>query len=355
LGGKTLHKKTTLTALGAAMAVSAVALTAPANAQEVSWDMQSTYPGSLTQLGTLGIRIQDEITEVSGGEIEIRFQEPGALVPALEVFDAVSTGAVQAGWSTPGYWAGREPALALFAAVPFGPRAGEYMAWYYFGGGKEMFEEIYNSYNIHSVMCGIIAPEASGWFAEPIESTADLNGLVMRFFGLGARVMEKMGVSTQLLAGGDIFPALELGTIDATEFSMPAIDLNLGFYQVAKHYYLPGWHQQSTMFDLMINLDEWNSLTDTQRAQIEAVCGDNMRHGLAEGEAIQFAALQELEEEHGVTIHEWDQSILDELEAAWLEVVDELVAEDENFAMAWESLTTFRENYERWGELGYLD
>jgi TRAP-type mannitol/chloroaromatic compound transport system substrate-binding protein len=355
LGGKTLHKKMTVTALGAAMAVSAVALTAPAQAQEISWDMQSTYPGSLTQLGTLGIRIQDEITEVSGGEIEIRFQEPGALVPALEVFDAVSTGAVQAGWSTPGYWAGREPALALFAAVPFGPRAGEYMAWYYFGGGKEMFEEIYNSYNIHSVMCGIIAPEASGWFAEPIESTADLNGLVMRFFGLGARVMEKMGVSTQLLAGGDIFPALELGTIDATEFSMPAIDLNLGFYQVAKHYYLPGWHQQSTMFDLMINLDEWNSLTDTQRAQIEAVCGDNMRHGLAEGEAIQFAALQELEEEHGVTIHEWDQSILDELEAAWLEVVDELVAEDENFAMAWESLTTFRENYERWGELGYLD
>jgi len=347
-------RKVTL-GVAAAAAASVLAAGAPAGAQSVSWDMQSTYPGSLTQLGTLGVRIQDQIALVSGGEIEINFQEPGALVPALEVFDAVSTGAVQAGWSTPGYWAGREPALALFAAVPFGPQAGEYMAWYYFGGGKEMFEEIYHSYNIHSVMCGVIAPEASGWFREPIESAEDLQGLKMRFFGLGARVMEKMGVSTQLLAGGDIFPALELGTIDATEFSMPAIDLNLGFYQVASHYYFPGWHQQSTMFDLMINLDEWNALSETQQAQIEAVCGDNMRHGLAEGEAIQFDALQELESEHGVTIHEWDQEILDQLQEAWLEVVAELEAENENFANAWASLTQFRDNYDRWGEVGYLD
>ncbi|MEQ9813044.1 MAG: TRAP transporter substrate-binding protein [Azospirillaceae bacterium] len=324
-------------------------------AQSIEMAMASTYPGSLTQLGTLGIRIADQVGLVSGGDIELTFYEPGELMPALEVFDAVSTGAVDAGWSTPGYWIGIEPALALFGAVPFGPESGEYLAWYYFGGGQELFEEIYHRYNIHSVICGIIAPEASGWFREPIESVEDLNGLVMRFFGLGARVMERMGVSTQLLAGGDIFPALELGTIDATEFSMPAIDLNLGFYQVASHYYFPGWHQQSTLFDLMINLDLWESMNETQQAQIESVCGDSIRYGLAEGEAIQFAALQTLQEDHGVTIHQWPQEILDALEAAWQEEVAALTESDEDFAMVWESLATFREDYAIWREIGYLD
>ncbi|OAB55581.1 C4-dicarboxylate ABC transporter [Phormidium willei BDU 130791] len=341
-------------ALAAAAGVAAVASTAEVKAQEVNWNMQSTYPGSLTQLGTLGKRIEQRLREVSGGEINIVFQEPGAIVPALEVFDAVASGAVEAGWSTPGYWAGKVPSLPLFAAVPFGPRAGEYMAWFYFGGGKEMFDEIYARYGIKSVMCAVIAPEASGWFTKPIESPGDLQGLKMRFFGLGAKVMEKMGVSTQLLAGGDIFPALELGTIDATEFSMPAIDLNLGFYQVAKHYYLPGWHQQSTFFDLMMNKAMWDGLSEQQQAQIETVCGDNVRYGVAEGEYLQFSALQELEDK-GVTIHRWSPEILGALEDAWAEVVQEEVANDEDFARVWESLSTFRDNYERWGELGYLD
>ncbi len=344
----------TAVALAAAAGVASFAGTAEVKAQTVNWNMQSTYPGSLTQLGTLGKRIEEKIREVSGGEINIVFQEPGAIVPALEVFDAVASGAVEAGWSTPGYWAGKVPSLPLFGAVPFGPRAGEYLAWYYFGGGKEMFEEIYGRYGIHSVICGVIAPEASGWFRQPIESADDLRGLKMRFFGLGAKVMEKMGVSTQLLAGGDIFPALELGTIDATEFSMPAIDLNLGFYQVASHYYFPGWHQQSTMFDLMFNKALWDGLSETQQAQIEAVCGDSVRHGLAEGEYLQFSALAELEEK-GVTIHRWPPEILEQLEAAWGEVVQEEVANDEDFARVWESLSTFRDNYARWGELGYLD
>ncbi len=347
-----------LTGTAAAVALGVVGAAGVANeasAQSIEWSMASTYPGSLPQLGTLGKRIEEQIALVSGGDIEIRFYEPNALMPALEVFDAVSIGAVEAGWSTPGYWTGTEPALALFGAVPFGPAAPEYIAWFYFGGGKELMDEIYAQYGIKSVICGVIAPEASGWFREPIESAEDLEGLVMRFFGLGARVMERMGVSTQLIAGGDIFPALELGTIDATEFSMPAIDLNLGFYQVASHYYLPGWHQQSTMFDLMMNLDMWNDLTDTQRAQIESVCGDNVRYAIAEGEAIQFAAMQELVDQHGVTIHQWSDEILDELRAAWADEVADLTATDENFARVWESLSTFRENYAIWGERGYLD
>jgi len=337
----------------AAVGFAAGVQTGEARAQSVQWNMQSTYPGSLTQLGTLGKWIQAELTKVSGGEMVLEFQEPGAIVPALEVFDAVASGAVEAGWSTPGYWAGKVPALQLFGSVPFGPNAGEYLAWYYFGGGKALFEEIYHAQGIHSVICGVIAPEASGWFKKEINSVDDLRGLKMRFFGLGAKVMEKMGVSTQLLAGGDIFPALELGTIDATEFSMPAIDLNLGFYQVAKHYYFPGWHQQATLFDLMMNKDAWDGLTETQQAQIEAVCGAAITHGLAEGEAIQFKALQDLKDK-GVIIHRWPPETLAALETAWGEVVEEQ-KQNADFARVWDSLSTFRENYKTWKELGYLN
>ena len=319
------------------------------------WNLQSTYAGSLPQLGALGIRIAEQITAITGGEIEVTFQNPGGVVPALEVFDAVGSGAVEAGWSTPGYWAGRVPALQLLAAVPFGPRASEYLAWLKFGGGEQFLEELYEPHNIHSVICAVIAPEASGWFRNEIHSVEDLRGLTMRFFGLGAKVMERMGVSTQLLAGGDIFPALELGTIDATEFSMPAIDLNLGFYQVAQHYYFPGWHQQSTFFDLMINLDLWESLDERTQLMINTVCDANIAYGLAEGEAIQVAALAELENEHGVQIHRWSDEDLARLRAAWDDVAAELVAQDADFARVYESYTTFRERYARWRDLAYLD
>ncbi len=321
--------------------------------KKIRWKMASTFPGSLTQLGTAGVRFQNQIAKVSDKKISIKFFEPGALVPALEVFDGVSSGSIDAGWSTPGYWAGKIPALPLFAAVPFGPSAGEYLAWMYYGGGKELFEEIYSRHNIKSIICGAIPPEASGWFRKEIKSVNDLKGLKMRFFGLGAKVMEKIGVSTQLIAGGDIFPALELGTIDATEFSMPAVDLNLGFYQVAKHYYFPGWHQQTTFFELMINMGKWESLTDTQKVQIETTCGDNIRNSIAEGEAIQIDALKELKSK-GVMLHKWDETILDTLEKAWMEVVDEESSNNEDFNRVWESLTNFRENYKIWKDLGYL-
>ena len=175
----------------------------------------------------------------------------------------------------------------------------------------------------------------------------------MRFFGLGAKVMEKVGVSTQLLAGGDIYPALELGTIDAAEFSMPAIDLELGFYQIAKHYYFPGWHQQSTFLEFMVNLDKWNSLSNTQKVQIETVCGDSIRQSIAEGEAIQIPALNILKSK-GVQVHTWPDEFLDKFRSSWEEVAREMAAENEDFARVWKSLSDFRETYKEWKNLGYL-
>ena len=333
-----------------------VSLNSPGNAEEkrVKWKMASWFSSSLTQLGTLGKRFVDNLDLISGGNIKIKYFEPNALIPAKECFDSVAAGAVDACWSTTGYWYGKEPALAMFTAVPFGPSAGEYMAWMYFGGGQELMDEIYAKHGLKSLVCGVIAPEASGWFREEINSIDDLKGLKMRFYGLGAKVMEKIGVSTQLIAGGDIFPALERGSIDATEFSMPAIDLKLGFYQIAKHYYFPGWHQQATFFEVLVNKGKWDALSDIQRAQFDVVCGDNVRYGLAEGEAIQFGALEELQSK-GVTIHRWPPEVLATLEGAWDEVVAEHVADDPTFKKVWDSYADFRGRYKLWKDLGYLN
>jgi TRAP-type mannitol/chloroaromatic compound transport system substrate-binding protein len=326
---------------------------AGAGTAPVRWKMASTFPGELVVLGEQGHRLSDRVKAVSNGTIELKFFEPGALVPALEVFDAVSTGAVDTGWSTPGYWAGKVPALQFFTAVPFGPRVDEGMAWIFFGGGLELYQELLARHNMHGIICNAISPEGSGWFREPISGLEDLKGLKMRFFGLGAKVMEKLGVSTQLLAGGDIFPALELGTIDATEFSMPVIDRDLGFHQVAKHYYFPGWHQPSSFGELLINMDRWNSLNANQKILLETVCGDNVRNSIAYGEAIQVEALTSLQAS-GVTLHKWSPEILAAYEAAWQEVVTEEAKNDPDFARVWESLKTFRDNYTTWREFGYL-
>jgi len=319
----------------------------------VSWRMTSTYPSTLLQLGTMGKRLETDLHTISGGSITLKFYEPGVLAPPFETFDAVSYGAVEAGWSTPGYWAGKEPALQLFSAVPFGPAAPEYLAWYDFGGGKALFEEIYHKHNIHGIICGMTPPEASGWFKKPINSIEDLQGLKIRFFGLGGKVLQKVGAAPQLIAGGEIYQALELGTIDATEYAMPAVDHKMGFFEVAKHYYFPGWHQQSTMFELMINLDAWNKLSTTQQKQINTTCAANVRYGISEGEALQPDALIALQAE-GVKLHTWSPEVLAELEAAWDEVSVELVEADPAFAKVWASLNAFRSKYRGWADRGYL-
>ena len=193
----------------------------------VRWKMASAFPGELVQLGDQGQLLEERVRVLSGGTVELKFFEPGALVPPFEIFDAVSNNSIDAGWSAAGYWAGKIPAAQFFTAVPFGPSAGEALAWVFYGGGQELFEELYRPHNIHPMPCNLLSPEGSGWFSNPIESIDDLKGLKMRFFGLGAKVIEKLGVSTQLLAGGDIFPALELGTIDATEFRCrPSISIS---------------------------------------------------------------------------------------------------------------------------------
>jgi TRAP-type mannitol/chloroaromatic compound transport system substrate-binding protein len=327
----------------------------PSAAEEpVRWKMASGVSSSVAIVGTTPKGFTEKVAAISGGEFVIKFYEPGALVPPLEMFDAVSKGSIEAAWAPSAYWAGKIRAAPLFSAMPFGPSAGEYLAWVYHGGGQALWREILAPYDIYSVFCSLEAPDASGWFREEITSVEDLKGLKMRFFGLGALTMEKLGVSTQLLPPADVYPALERGVIDATEFSMPAVDLHLGIHTIAKHYYFPGWHQAATLVDLMIHLPRWQELSDTHRAQIEVACRASIVDNLALAEASQFKALQELQAK-GVQLHRWPPEMLAAFQAAWQEVAAEQAAADPDFKRAWDSLQAFRADYKIWKDLGYLD
>jgi TRAP-type mannitol/chloroaromatic compound transport system substrate-binding protein len=325
-----------------------------ADAQErVNWKMQSAFSSQLVVIGETVHRFEQNVAIMSGDSLRIKAFEPNALVPALEGFDAVSLGSIDAMWGASAYHVGKIPALSWFTAVPFGPRAGEYLAWLRYGGGDEIYDEIYAEHGVKGLHCLIIAPEASGWFRKEIMSLEDFKGLKVRYGGLAAKVLAKMGASTQLLAPGDIFAALDRGTIDAAEFSMPAIDQDMGLHQVAQHYYFPGWHQQATSGELLINLAKWNSLSEQHRKIIEVACGDSLNWSFVRSEALQFAAMENLRDK-GVTIHRWPDQMLDEFEARWHEVVAEESARDPLFERIYESFSSFRDHYDVWKEHGYL-
>jgi TRAP-type mannitol/chloroaromatic compound transport system substrate-binding protein len=321
--------------------------------KQVRWRMANAVSSSVPVLGTTAKEITRKVETISGGSFKIDFYEPGTLVPPLGMFDAVSHGSVDLALAPPSFWAGKIKAAALFAGVPFGPSATELMAWIYHGGGQKLWREILARYDIYSVFCSLEVPEGSGWFREEIASVDDLKGLKMRFSGLGALTVQKLGVSTQLLAPADLYPALERGVIDATEFSMPVVDLHLGFHAIAKHYYFPGWHQPATLVDLMIHLPRWQELSDTHQAQIEVACRASIVDNLALAEASQFKALQELQAK-GVQLHRWPPEMLAAFEAAWQVVAAEQAAADPDFKRAWDSLQAFRADYKIWKELGYL-
>jgi len=343
----------TLASIGVALAMAGgimVATVGDANAQKVRWKMQSTFGSNLPHLGTSGVRFSENVELMSDGNLLIKFFEPGALVPALECFDAAAKGSVESCWTTPGYHTGKYPALAFFTAVPFGPGIGEYMAWKWFGGGNELRQEIYEKHNLIAFDSFAIGPETSGWFRDEMTSLEQIKGLKMRFFGLGAQVMQKLGASTQLLAAADIYPALERGVIDATEFSMPSMDINLGFYQVAKYNYFPGWHQQTSVSELLMNKTSWDKLSKGHQAIIKSALNDSVIHTFLETEWRNPDAMAEMQEKHGVIVKRWTDDQLAAYEKAWIEVVQEESAKDELFKKVADSYFAFRDRYRIWGE-----
>ncbi|SDR45670.1 TRAP transporter substrate-binding protein [Pseudovibrio sp. Tun.PSC04-5.I4] len=340
------------------LALAATVLAAPvANAADkLLLKTPIAFSTSLPGLGSPIPRVAEQLKLMSGGTIKMKVYEPGKLVPPFEILEAVSSGKINSGYTTAGYWAGKIPAAPLFSAVPFGPEAGEYAAWLYYGNGLTLYQEMYDQagYNVKVLPCAIIAPETSGWFAKEINSLEDLKGLKMRFFGLGGKVMQKLGVATSLLPGGEIFPALEKGAIDATEFSMPAIDARLGFHKLVKFNYFPGWHQQATVFELLINKSVWNKASDQHKAIIENACKASMTDSFAEGEAIQHEAMIDNIENNGVQIKQWSPEMLDVFRATWNDVAKEEAANDPFFAKVLTDMNQFRDNYKIWKENAFL-
>jgi TRAP-type mannitol/chloroaromatic compound transport system substrate-binding protein len=329
---------------------------APARDKPVLLKVPIAYSTALPGLGSTIVWMADRVASLSGGTVKMKIYEPGKLVAPFEILGAVSSGKINAGYATAGYWAGKIPAAPLFSAVPFGPEAGEYMAWLYYGNGMKLYQEMYDQagFKVKVIPCGIIAPETSGWFTKEIKRVGDLKGLRMRFFGLGGKVMEKLGVSTSLLPGGEIFPALEKKALDATEFSMPAIDRRLGFYKIAKYNYFPGWHQQASVFELLINKKVWNSMSEQQRTVVEILAKASMADSFARGEAIQAAAMRENVEKNGVKNVYWSEEMLQTFRKAWKEVAREEASKDAFFKKVWDDLSAFRADYRVWQTYAFL-
>lgn len=345
-----LTKKLSYLAVGVSLAVAPTAY-----ADKILLKTPVAFGSNLPALGSPIVYISEQLKRVSGGDIKMKYYEPNKLVAPFEILEAVSDGKVNSGYATAGYWSGKMKAASLFSAVPFGPEAPEYIAWLYYGNGLTLWQETYDNagYNVKVLPCAIISPETSGWYKKKISTPEGFKGLNIRFFGLGGEVMKKMGANPSLLPGGEIFGALEKGQIDASEFSMPAIDERLGFYKIVKNNYFPGWHQQATIFELLINKTVWNDMSDQQRAIVETVCMASMTNALAEAEAAQPPTLRRQVEENGVSLEYWSDEMLDAFEAAWDAVVEEQT-QDPQFKKVWDDLSAFRKEYDIWEKKAFL-
>jgi TRAP-type mannitol/chloroaromatic compound transport system substrate-binding protein len=316
-------------------------------------EVASLFERDMPLLGRATQTLMHNVNMMSGGDLHLVLKGPGELVPVEDTIDAVIVNRIAAAWAGGGWFASRDSAFTMFSAIPFGPTVNEYLAWMYHGGGLGLARTMFKSLGLHNIPCGLISPEASGWFSKEINSIHDLKGLRMRFFGLGARVMEKFGATTMQLPPADIGPAFERNEIDAAEFSLPAMDHALGVEKHARYYYFPGWHQPATFFDLYVNLQVWDQLSDKQQAVIEVACGDTVRSMLAESEAGQWRVLKLLQQK-GVILKRWPPEILVEIENAWHEVEADEAAVNPNFRRVYRSYARFRSNHSIWRYLSYV-
>src|SRR5947199_8624276 len=258
-----------VTGLGA---VGAAAVAAPAIAQsmpEIKWRMPTSWPKSLDTLYGGAEMMAKMVSEATDNKVQIQPFAGGEIVPGLLVLDAVQNDTCEIGHTASYYYFGKDPTFTFGSAVPFGPNMRLNQAWYTLGGGKEVLNEFYKKYNVTSLLAGNTGCQMGGWFRKEINTVDDLKGLKFRIGGYAGRVIQKLGAVPQQLAGGDIYPALEKGTIDAAEWVGPYDDEKLGFVKIAPHYYFPGWWEGGAMLHAFINLDKWNQLTPTYKSVLE--------------------------------------------------------------------------------------
>src|SRR5881397_1878090 len=295
--------------LGLAASTAVAALAIAQSMPELKWRLTASWPKSLDTLYGAPEYMAKRIAELSENRFQIQAFAGGEIVPGLQVLDAVQNGTVEMGHTASYYYFGKDPTFAFGTAVPFGPNQRINQAWYMLGGGRDLLNQFYKGYNVTSFLAGNTGCQMGGWFRKEINTVDDLKGLKMRIGGFAGRVMQKLGVVPQQLAGGDIYPALEKGTIDAAEWVGPYDDEKLGFYKIAPHYYYPGWWEADSMYSLFVNIKEWEKLPKEYQAAVEAACYEANLDMMAQYDFKNPQALQRLVK-NGVKLHAFSPEIM---------------------------------------------
>jgi TRAP-type mannitol/chloroaromatic compound transport system substrate-binding protein len=323
--------------------------------KKIIMKLQSAYAEVLPALGEALPFFKKWVEEASEGTIMVKVYAPGKLVPTFEIHDAVSTGKIHAGYTAPVYIAGKVPATELFTYIPFGCDAPAYIGWFYSGNGMKLYQEMYDQagFNIKAFLFTVLAPETGGWFRKPIESPKDIRGLRIRWPGLGGKVWQELGASVSLIPGGEIFPSLEKGAIDGTEFSCPAIDAMLGFHKVCKYNYFPGWHQPVTHLELLLNKDTWNAMSPRQKAVMELAVRAVTTYTLGRSTAVQGKAIVD-NAGRGVNNNVYSDELLGMFQDTWNRVISEAAAKDPFLKKVWDDYQAYIAEVNPWAAIAYL-
>ncbi len=340
-------------ALGGAAAAAASTLAAPAIAQEspaITWRLTSSFPKSLDTIFGAAETMANYVRGMTDGKFNIQVFSAGEIVPGLQAMDAVSTGTVEACHTASYYYWGKDPTFAFGTAVPFGLNMRMQNAWFYYGGGNELMNEFYGTHNIIAWPCGNTGAQMGGWFRKEINTVGDLNGVKMRIGGFGGAVLQKLGGVPQQIAGGDIYPALEKGTIDATEWVGPYDDEKLGFYKVAPYYYYPGWWEGGACLHAMFNKAAHDALPEAYKVALQAATQAANSDMMASYDAKNPAALKSLMA-NGAQLRPFTPEVLDACFKAAGEVYSEINATNAAFKKIYDSQMAFRKDAYLWMQL----
>tara|TARA_R110002124_G_scaffold80518_10_gene213082 strand:- start:7571 stop:8668 length:1098 start_codon:yes stop_codon:yes gene_type:complete len=339
-------------AASTAGAVSAAALSAPAIASgHVEWRFVTSWPKNLPGPGVTARRLADRIGAMSDGRLTLRLFAASELVPALEVFDAVSNGVAEIAHTASLFWQGRVAAAPFFTAVPFGLAPMEHISWIEHGGGQALWDELYAPFGLKPLMAGNTGFQMGGWYRRPVNTVEDFKGLKIRMPGLGGQVLERMGASPVTIAPGEILPALQSGVIDATEFLGPFSDMAMGFHRAVKHYYWPGFHEPNGTGEALISQSAWDALDSDLQAIVENACRAENAYALAEAEWQNASALKQLVDEFQVNVRPYPEPILEAARVATKQVMAEFETKDDLSARIYASMNSAIERLGPWSKV----
>lgn len=315
--------------------------------KRIRWKLQSSFPNSLDAMFGSAEILCDEVEAMSGGRFKITPYQAGEIVPGGEVLDAVQKGAVPMGQTASYYYTGKAPVLAFETCVPFGLSARQQNAWLEEGGGAELMAPIFADFNVVALPAGNTGAQMGGWFRREVDTLDDLSGLKMRIPGLGSKVMDQLGVSVKSLPGGEIYQALERGNIDATEWVGPHDDMKLGFHEVCKNYYYPGWWEPGPHLAFYVNTSKWEQLSEEYRAMLRVASRRAAQVMQTRYDALNPAALVELKGK-GVTVRPFSDELMGGAKEASEQLLSDQAAGDATYAKVLEAWRSFRDASNDW-------